>query len=286
MSFRPGSIRIPEERVPSAIRDRITSRHLVGVGIAWLVFLFVIPVVVLLFESLNFGGGGGVFENYRSALSGVWLVTLARTFYYALLTTVACLVLGYIFSYYVAFKTERRIIFLALVALPLWVAIIIRYFGVALFFLPTGPVPMVFGTDFGVLFNTPGVIIGLVSALLPFAILPMYNSLQSIDDEMIHASRVLGASQFRTTYEVIFPLSLSGVVAATLFVYILAAGSFLAPAILGGSGNFMMANVIEQTFQYNIELGSALAVVFTVSLLILIIAFNKWVNISEVLGNL
>lgn len=284
--MRFGIVEVPEERVPTWIRDRITYRRLVGVGVAWLVLLFVVPVVVLLFESLNLEGGEGIFVNYRNALSGVWLMTLARTFYYALLTTFACLVLGYAFAYYVAFRTRRRIVFLALVALPLWVAIIIRYFGVALFFLPTGPFVGVFGSDFGILFNTPGVIVGLTSALLPFAILPIYNSLRSIDEEMIHASRVLGAGQLRTVYEVIWPMSLSGVVAATLFVYILAAGSFLAPAILGGSGNFMMANVIEQTFGYAMGLGSALAVVFTVSLLVLIAAFNRFVNISEVLGDL
>lgn len=284
--MRFGFLRLPETGVQSRLDGRITYRHLVGVGMAWLVLLFVVPVGLLLFESLNFGGEGGVFLNYRNALSGVWLMTLARTFYYALLTTVACLVLGYAFSYYVAFKTERRIVFLALVALPLWIAIIIRYFGVALFFLPTGPFVGTFGSDFGILFATPGVIIGLTSALLPFAILPIYNSLRSIDEEMIHASRVLGASQTRTVREVIFPMSLSGVVAATLFVYILAAGSFLAPAILGGSGNFMMANVIESTFGYNTDFGAALAVVFTVSLLILVVAFNKYVNIAEVLGDL
>ncbi len=282
--MRFGIVEFPD--TPSWLRGRITPRHLVGFGLAWLLFLFVVPVGILLLESLNFDGGGGLFANYRRAFSGVWMMTLARTFYYALLTTIACLVLGYAFAYYVAFKTERRIVFLALVAIPLWVAIIIRYFGVALFFLPTGPFVQVFGSDWGVLFNTPGVIIGLTSALLPFAILPIYNSLRSVDEEMIHASRVLGASQTRTVREVIFPMSLSGVVAATLFVYILAAGSFLAPAILGGPGNFMMANVIESQFGINTDFAATLAVVFTAALLILIIAFNRYVNIAEVLGDL
>lgn len=288
-------VTLPEFNPPEWAKDRFDARHLAGIGIAWLVLLFVIPVFMLLFQSLNFGEGG-LFANYRNALAPVWLWTLARTFWYALLTTVSCLILGYIFAYYVAFKTTRRLAFLAFVALPLWVAIIIRYFGVALFFLPTGPWAELFGiSDSAVGFippansimhNTPGVIIGLTSALLPFAILPIYNSLQAIDEEYIHASQVLGAGRLRTFREVIFPMSLSGVVAATLFVYILAAGSFLAPAILGGRGNFMMANVIEDTFQYAQDTGAALAVVFTVALLILILAFNRYVNISEVLSDL
>lgn len=283
--MRFGFLKLPNVESLSWLEGRGDARHLAGLGIAWLVVLFVIPVVLLLWESLNFDGGDPLV-NYRRALSEVYLMTLGRTFYYALLTTIACLVLGYAFSYYVAFKASRPILFLALVALPLWIAIIIRYFGVALFFLPTGPIAQLFGTDFGVLFAIPGVILGLTSALLPFAILPIYNSLRSIDEEMVHASRVLGASQVRTVYEVIFPMSLSGIVAATLFVYILAAGSFLAPAILGGSENFMMANVIEATFGYNTGLSAAMAVVFTVALLIIVGAFNRYTNIAEVLGNL
>lgn len=277
-------IEFPDTGV-SWLEDGITSRHLAGFGIGFLVFLFVIPVALLLWESLNFGGGNP-FEHYRQALSGVYVSTLLRTFYYALLTTIVCLVLAYVFCYYVVFKSERKLFLMALVAVPLWVAIIIRYFGVALFFLPTGPVAKLFGTDFGILFDTPGVIVGLTCALLPLAIFPIYNSLQSIDEEMIHASRVLGASQIHTVREVILPMSLSGIVAATLFVYILAAGSYLAPAILGGSGDFLMANIIERSFGYNTELAAALAVVFTVSLLIIVGTFNRYVNIAEVLGDL
>ena len=282
-------MRLPIIELPGTgsfgFEDRISSRHLAWFGIAFLVLLFVLPVVMLLLESMNFDGGDP-FQHYRTALSSVYLMTLVRTFWYALLTTIFCLVLAYAFSYYVVFKASHPLLFLALIALPLWIAIIIRYFGVALFFLPTGPFVEVFGSDFGVLFNTPGVVIGLISALLPLAILPIYNSLQSIDDEYIHASRVLGASQLTTAREVILPMSLSGIVAGTLFVFILAAGSFLAPAILGGSGNFMMANIIESTFGYNTSLSAALAVVFTVALLILVGVFNWFVNIGEVLGDL
>ncbi len=257
----------------------LAARHLAVFGIAWLVVLFVVPVMLLFVESLQFGGDR--FGNYRRVFAGVWLMTLVRTLYYALVTTVLCLVLGYVFSYYVAFKTERRVAFLALVAVPLWVAIIVRYMGVALFFLPTGPVVQVFGTDFGVLFSARGVILGLTSALLPFAILPMYASLRSVDEELVQASRVLGAGGLRTAYAVVVPLSLPGIVAATLLVYILAAGSFLAPELLGGPGDFMAANVVGAS-----GFGAAFAVVFTALLLVLVGLFNRLVDLTTVLGDL
>lgn len=280
-----GTVRLPELPSLTLLRERSTPKLLMAIGLGWLTLFFILPVVVLLFESLNFGDGS-LFENYSTALSGTYIRTLGRTLMYAFMTTVVCLILGYWIAYYIAFKAKRQMLMLGFILLPLWIAIIIRYFGVSLFFLPTGPVQQLFGTDFGVLFSTTGVIIGLTSALLPFAILPIFNSLQSIDEELINASKVLGATPLHTLRTVIFPLSLSGVVASALFVYILAAGSFLAPAILGGPGDFMMANVIEQSFSYSIPLAAALSVVFTIALLILIGMFNRYANISEVLGDL
>lgn len=283
--MRFGNVQLPEFPAVSILEDRSKPKLLMAVGLGWLTIFFVIPVVVLLFESLNFSEGS-LLENYSTALSGTYLWTLGRTMAYAFITTIVCLILGYWISYYIAFKAKRQMLMLGFVLLPLWIAIIIRFFGVSLFFLPTGPVQQVFGTDFGILFSTSGVIIGLTSALLPFAILPIYNSLQSIDEELINASKILGATPLHTLRTVIFPLSLSGVIASALFVYILAAGSFLAPAILGGPGDFMMANVIEQSFSYSIPLAAALSVVFTVALLILIGVFNHYANISEVLSDL
>lgn len=279
-----GRIKVPFD-IPEGIRDRISPGHLIAFGSLWLFLFFVLPILLLVYESLNLGGNPTI-EHYRTAVSGVYLDTMVRTFYYALLTTVSCLVLGYIVAYYAAFKSNRTVAILSLVIIPLWIAIVIRYFGTALFFLPTGPVVQVFGTDFGIMFATPGVIIGLLTVLLPFAILPIYNALASIDEDMINASHTLGASRLRTFYEVTLPQSMSGVVAATVFVFILSAGSFLAPSILGGPSNFMMANVIADAYVYNIELAAAMSVVFTLVLLVIIVAFNSYINIGKVLGEL
>jgi ABC-type spermidine/putrescine transport system permease subunit I len=154
--------------------------------------------------------------------------------------------------------------------------------------VPTSPFVQLTGTDFGILFSTTGVIIGLTAVFLPFAILPIYNALSSIDEALVDASRVMGADQWRTIRSIVFPLSLSGVIAGGLIVFILATGSFLAPAVLGGPGNTMIANVIEQAFSdmFDLELAAALAVVYTTVLLALIVGFNSYVNIGRVLGEL
>lgn len=279
-----GRIRLPFS-LPSFVRDRFSPVYLVIFGGLWLFFFFVAPWLLLVSESLQLFTDP-TLKHYETATAGVYLDTMIRTFYYALISTVVNLVLGYIVAYYAAFKAKRPVLILALIAIPLWIAIVIRYFGTALLFLPTGPVVEIFGTDFGIMFDTPGVIIALVTVLLPFAILPIYNALDSMDEDMISASHVLGASRLRTFYEVTLPQSLSGIVAATIFIFILSSGSFLAPAILGGPGNFMMANVIASSYAFNIELAAAMSVVFTLALLVIIIAFNSYISIGKVLGEL
>lgn len=273
--------------VPVWARKRATPRHLVAFGLGWLVLFFVLPLLLLVWQSLGIGTGDPL-SAYQQALSGLYLWAILRSFYYGIATTLVTLALAYAFSYFIIFWTSMKKLFLILVVLPLWIAYIIRYLGVQLFFSPTGPFVGVFGTDFGFLFSARGVIIGMVVAYLPFAILPIYNSMSAIDREHIHASRVLGAGQLRTVYSVIFPLSMSGVIAAGLIVFILASGSFLAPAVLGSTDNFMIANMIERSYTelYNLELAAALSVIYTAILLALIIGFNSYVNLGEVFENI
>ena len=245
--------------------------------------------IALLFrESLNTSGPGSLFVYYETALSSIYLDTIIRSFIFGVSTTAVSLVLAYSLAYYIVFHSKYKLLLLGLVILPFWVAYIIRYLGIQLFFSPTGPFVRIFGSDLGVLFSPIGVIIGLASALLPFAILPIYNSLNSIDEEMIDASHVMGAGRLRTFRSVILPLSLSGVVAGGLIEFILATGSFLAPAILGGPGETMIANLIANTFSsaFNLELASALAMIYTVVLTVVLLVFNSVIDIGEVLGDL
>jgi ABC-type spermidine/putrescine transport system permease subunit I len=273
--------------VPDWAKRFGTPRNLVVFGFGFLTVLYIVPILLLFWESINFAEGG-YLANYETALSGVYVVILFRSFYYGILTTVFTLLMGYILAYYIAFHGTYKKFLLGLVVLPLWIAYIIRYLGVQLFFFPTGPFVALFGTDFGILFSTWGVILGLVIVFLPFAILPIYHALMSIDTDLVSASRILGAGYLQTIRSIVFPLSLSGVIAAGLIVFILATGSFLAPAVLGGPGNTMIANIIEQAFsdQLNVELASALAVIYTTLLLVLIVGFNSYINIGKVLGDL
>jgi ABC-type spermidine/putrescine transport system permease subunit I len=272
--------------IPDVVKRYGSPRALVALGLGFLGVAYVVPILLLYWQSLNFGDGG-LFIHYESALSGIYLQTLLRSFYYGILTTVVTLSLGYVLAYYIAFRAQREKFLLGLVVLPLWIAYVIRYLGIQLLLFESSPLVQLLGTDFGILFSTRGVIIGLTSVFLPFAILPIYHALNSIEDELISASRTLGAGQLRTIRSVIILLSLSGIVAGGLIVFILATGSFLAPAILGSPGDTMIANVIQGAYSnFNVGLASSLAVIYTTLLLVVIMAFNSYVNIGRVLGEL
>lgn len=281
------SVVVERSPVPGWISDHITSHHLVALGIGWVAFFFVFPILFLVVESLNFGSGG-LFDAYRRAMGGVYVDAFVRSFVYGFLTTALTLAFAYILAYYLAFASKRVRLLLTLVVVPLWVAYIIRYFGLLLFFSPTGPLAHMTGIEIDLLFTSTAVVLGLTNAYLPFAVLPIYNSLNAIHHETIDASRALGAGPFQTIYSVVLPLSMPGIVAAGVIVFILATGSFLGPAVLGGPEQSMIANEIARTFleTYNIQLASALAVIYTVLLVAFIAAFNAVFNLQEALGNL
>lgn len=248
---------------------------------------FIFPIVLLLPESIGFDAEDPL-RSYRRATTGVYFDAFVRSFVYGISTTALTLGLAYLVSYFLAFGTDRVRLGMTLVIIPLWIAYVVRYFGILLFLSPAGPFANLTGIDPGILFTTPAVIIGLSNVYLPFAVLPIYNSLKSIDTDLINASRVLGASRWRSLVSVVFPLSLPGLIAAGLIVFILAAGSFLGPAVLGGPRQTMIANEIASAFleNFNIEFASALAVIYSILLVSMLLMFNTLFDIKEVLGNI
>lgn len=273
--------------LPQWLSTRITANHLAAVGLAWIGLFFVLPVVFLIPESIALQTSEPL-QHYQRAFKGIFIDLYIRSIIYAVITTVATLTLGYILSFYLAFHSKRVRILLALIVVPLWIAYIVRYFGLVLFFSPAGPFVDLFGLEIDILFTDMAVILGLANVYLPFAVLPIYNSLKAINPEIIDSSRVLGAGNLRTIRSVIFPLSLPGVVASGLIVFILAAGSFLGPAVLGGPQQEMIANAIAGAYleNFNIGFAAALATIFTVLLVVLLLVFNSVFDLQEALGNL
>ncbi|WP_436348740.1 ABC transporter permease [Natronorubrum sp. FCH18a] len=274
--------------VPEVLSRKLTHKTMAFLGLAWVGLFFIGPLLLLAIESLNMSGSGGVFESYVRSLNEPYRGAFVRSFIYAGATMIVALVLSYIIAYYLVYITERPALMMALVLMPLWVAYIIRYFGIMTFFAPVGPLSLITDDVPRVLYSSTGVVIGLANVFIPFAVLPIYNSMNTIDSEYIHASRMLGAGYFRTIANVVIPLSLPGIVAAGLIVFILSAGSYLAPVLLGGPEQTMIANqiAIAQLEAGNSQLAASLSTIYTVLLLVGLLLFNSILDLQEVFARI
>ncbi len=243
----------------------------------WLLLFFLIPlVIVLVYGFLERGVYGGVvwlftLENYRRAFDTLYLSTFFRSVYIAVVTTAVCLLLGYPLAYFIATRSPRRrnALLLALM-IPFWTNFLIRtYAWLTILRTNTGlinvtltslgiidnPLPL-FGNDFAI-------ILGLVYGWLPDMVLPVYAALERLDRSLIEAAQDLYASGPRVFRRVIWPLSMPGVVAGSMLVFIPSLGAFVTPAILGGGKSLMIGNIISNQFlaAHDWPFGSALSTV-------------------------
>ncbi len=228
----------------------------------WLVCFFLLPLVsVFIYSFLERGTYGGVqwnftLENYQRLFDGLYLGILWRSASTALVCTAICLLLGYPFAYYLArYKPKHRSILLLLVVVPFWTNFLIRTYAWILILRTEGLLNSLLGSVFPnwsplELLNTPfAVQIGLVYGYLPFMILPLYAALEQLDMSLLEAAQDLGASPRRAFWHVTVPLSLPGILAGSMLVFIPTVGAFLTPDLLGGGKVSYIGNVIERQFK-------------------------------------
>lgn len=231
-------------------RRRSTPWLLAAPALIWLVVFFAIPMVLLGRESLRSGGIGNygdVFTDYTAVFR--------RTFWYALLATVLCVLLGYPLAYYIAMRARRaRNLLLALVVLPFFTTYLIRTISWVILLSENGPVPKVLrsldllGQTSSIIGTTPAVVGALAYNFLPFMVLPIYVSLEKIDPKLLEAGPDLYASGWRTFRKVTLPLSLPGLFAGSLLTFIPAAGDFVNSTFVGGTSTTMIGNVVAENF--------------------------------------
>src|SRR5215213_771811 len=236
----------------------------------WLGLFFLVPLLLILAYSFGKSGiyGGitlGFFPgNYLKVFDPLYLEIILRTLVIAVLNTLLCLLIGYPLAYFITFKGGRhKHTLILLVMIPFWTSLLLRAYawvvilggdnGIAnriLQFLHLTDHPLT------LIFTPQAVIMGMVYSYLPFMILPLYAALE------------LGASRWHTFWRVTFPLSLPGVIAGSILVFIPSAGEFVIPNLLGGARTVMVGNLIQQQFLQARDwaFGSALAVMLAVLL--------------------
>ena len=276
----------------------------IGVPQLWLLAFLLVPFVILLKISLSESNALGIgfnplmswandslvfklkFTAYLALVRDhLYVVTYLSSIWYAALTTLLCLVIGYPFSYFMArARPTLRPALLMLVMLPFWTSFLIRIYAwknlldlnglINQFLLWAG----IIHTPLRMMFTEFSFMIGMVYGYIPFMILPLYATLVKMDLRLIEAAADLGSTPLKTFWLVTVPLSRSGIIAGSLLVFIPAVGEYVIPELLAGPSTLNIGRVMWNEFFANLDWQRASAVAIVMILLILapIAVFNKY----------
>jgi spermidine/putrescine transport system permease protein len=280
-------------------RRRLLPYLLLGPGLLWLLAFFAVPLYYTAKISLESGTlDAGYrftweFSNYTNAIS-TYSDQFLRSFEYAGLATLLCLLIGYPLAYAIAFRGGRwRNALLLAVILPFFVTYLIRTLSWQTILSDDGWVVSVLKflhlvpQDGRVLATTSAVVAGITYNFLPFMILPLYASLERIDPRMLEAGYDLYGRRRDVFLRVTFPLSLPGVVAGVLLTFIPAAGDFVNAQLLGTPRQFMIGNVIQSRFLTIADYPTAAAISFLLMglILIMVLAWAKFAGTEALMGS-
>lgn len=229
-------------------------------------------------------------ENYKELFDTVLFGVILKSLNIAFFTTVFCLVVGYPFAYFIArAPKEWRSLFLMLIIVPFWTNSLIRNYAL-ISILSTNGLLNTFLLKIGVisqpiqiLYSDWAVFIGMSYTLLPFMILPLYATLEKLDQNLLEAARDLGAGSLAAFFKVVVPLSFPGIVAGCIMVFLPALSLFYVSDILGGANSTVIGSVIRNKFMIARDwpVGSAISVILTVFMLFLLKFYYKSGNSEE-----
>lgn len=281
----------------TTIRHRLIPYFLLGPGTIWLVLFFVVPLFYMGRLSLETGVVGNLqfnwnWANFSDALS-LYDTQFVRSFVYAGAATLIALVVAYPLAYTIAFRAGRwRNLLLFAVIAPFFTTYLVRTLAWETILSDQSPVVKAlqfFGVvpqDGHVLATSAAVIAGLTYNFLPFMVLPIYASLERIDERLIEAAKDLYASSGQAFWRVTLPLSAPGIVAGTLLTFIPAAGDYVNAQFLGSTGNQMIGNVIQSLYlkQTNYPSAAALSFVLMALIMIVVVVYIRFAGSEALMG--
>jgi spermidine/putrescine transport system permease protein len=239
----------------------------------YLVLLFIVPLILVFVYSFATRDSTGQtvlqdwnLDSYRRLFTAQVAEIFVRSLMLALATTVICLAVSYPFAYYIATRSPRvRNILLVFVMIPFWSNFLVRTYAWRVILGSEGPISqmtqLLGGEPFRLLFTNSAVLIGLVYGFMPFMVLPLYAALERMDWRLVEAARDLYADGWTAFRKVTLPLSMPGVVAGSILVFIPSLGAYVTPALLGGARTVLMGDYIVSQFlaARNWPFGSALS---------------------------
>ncbi|MBE6088385.1 MAG: ABC transporter permease [Clostridium beijerinckii] len=262
----------------------------VGPVSAWMILLVAIPFIyVFAMSFMNKGTYGGVvigftLNNFIQVFDPLYLKVFGESLLISAFTTIICIVIAYPFTYFIAQKTTiKKTVFMAMVIVPFLVSSLIRLFGWINLLRKDGIINSLLlklgliNEPLQLVYNTTGVMIGLVYMLLPFMILPLYSSIEKLDKSLLEACSDLGSKPITSFIKVTLPLTMPGIFAGSILVFIPSLGYFFVTDLLGGSKTQVIGNVIRTQFitARNWPLGSAISIFLIVITLVLVWLYQK-----------
>lgn len=254
---------------------------------------FILPLASLLHESLFLPTP--TLTHYQRALTEpVYLRVMLRTLRIAAAVTVLTLILAWPLAWVMARSSGLKLaILIASVLLPLWTSVLVRTYAWMVLLQKNGVVNQlligsgVVDQPLTLLYTEGAVVLAMSHVLLPFMVLPIYSALRGIPEDYARAAQMLGASEWATFREVIFPLSLPGVTSGCLMVFLLALGFFVTPALVGGPRQMMIATLVSQQVREMLDwsFAGALVGVLLAFVLLLVLIFKRAVRLDRFVGS-
>lgn len=285
-------------KILSASRKQLMLMALLAPTGLFLLVFFVGPMLIMLtysflepglyggvewnFYHWNYGRVFGWADGFYEEFDTVYLEILLRSVGLAIATVLCTLFICYPVAFWVStLSAKKKALCIFLITLPFFASMVVRLYAWVLILRNSG-----FANQFleatgliteplNLMFSGTAVIIGMVYIFIPFMFLPIYSSVEKLDKNLLQASEDLGATPFTTFRKVIFPLTLPGIIAGCILVFIPSLGNFVVPDLLGGAKVLMIGNMIEQQFLYarNWPFGATLSMVIIFMMMIILFIY-------------
>ncbi|MCD8554868.1 spermidine/putrescine ABC transporter permease PotB [Seleniivibrio sp.] len=256
----------------------------------WLILLVLVPTLMVIAVSFMTSNTPGeispvfTLSNYKAIRDPLFLQVLADSFEMAFITTALCLLVGYPFAYNLSkYKGKFKSLLLVLIIIPFWTSSLIRTYAIIIIIKTNGVlnnILMAVGIidePLRLMYTETAVLVGMVYSLLPFMILPLYAVLEKLDGKLIEAAKDLGAGRMRTFWHVVIPLSMPGVIAGSMLVFLPTLCLFYISDVLGGAKSLLIGNFIRNQFLLtrNWPMGAAASMILTVLMFIVIYIYYR-----------
>lgn len=255
--------------------------------LVWSVVMIIVPLFLIVLYSITTGGNDLVniqftFDNFKKIAEPIYLAVFTKSLKLGLIAVGICLLVGYTLAYIIScFDEKIQSTLVLLVTIPMWINTLLRTYAWISLLSDNGVINTVLNAlgfeAVTMMYTDFAVILGLVSDLLPFMVIPIHTSLTKIDRSLIEAAHDLGANPFQTFWRVTFKMSIPGVINGIIMTFLLSISTFVIPKLLGGGQYMLIGNLIENQFISvgNWNFGSAISLLLAAVILLAITWMKK-----------